>query len=406
MSKSKHILVLNAGSSTLKFAGYAVDSMQCIYKGMLDQHSEAHVTFTVKHLDNAGASCQQELQSLDADPILAWLQQQGLDQSLLGIGHRVVHGGEHFNQPTLIDAEVKQAVKANSIYAPLHNPANLAGIEFFETLFPGIPQVAIFDTAFHHSMPAKAYLYPLPYKLYTEQGVRRYGFHGSSHQYVSITAACQLDLALDQSHFISIHLGNGCSTAAISQGKSVDTSMGLTPLEGLMMGTRCGNIDPGLAQFLCHAQQWDVDELTKVLNKQSGLLGISQISSDMRELTQAAGDGHEQAQLAIDMFCYRAAKSIAEMLVALPKVDALIFTGGIGENAADIREKIIQQLAFLKFQLDHDANQQHGHNNSGIIATGNDCIAVVTPTDEEKMIAQQCAEVLLQTDPTETQQGN
>ena len=364
-----HILVINAGSSTLKFAGFSKAHQYCLYRGILDQKgSNNTVEFRVDFNNNQHQQTHET--GLAVTPIINWLTTHDVLEHVVGIGHRVVHGGQRFTQPTLIDANVIEAIRNHSHFAPLHNPANLRAIENCIEHFNGVPQVAVFDTAFHQTMPPHSFLYPLPYEWYQNHEVRRYGFHGTSHAYVAEQAAKQLNKPLDQCQLISVHLGNGCSACAIYQGKSVDTTMGLTPLEGLMMGTRSGNLDPGLAEFLCKRLNLTIDQLTLTLNKKSGLLGISQLSSDMRELQAAANNDNPLAKLAIDMFCYRAAKSIAEMLVPLDDLDALIFTGGIGENAKPIRDAILQHLHFLRAKV------------------------LVIATNEEKMIAQQSLQII------------
>ncbi|MCG8536761.1 MAG: acetate kinase [Pseudomonadales bacterium] len=364
-----HILVINAGSSTLKFAGFSKAHKHCLYRGILDQKgSNNSVEFRVDFNNNQHQQTHET--GLAVTPIINWLTTHDVLEHVVGIGHRVVHGGQRFTQPTLIDANVIEAIRNHSHFAPLHNPANLRAIENCIEHFNGVPQVAVFDTAFHQTMPPHSFLYPLPYEWYQNHEVRRYGFHGTSHAYVAEQAAKQLNKPLDQCQLISVHLGNGCSACAIYQGKSVDTTMGLTPLEGLMMGTRSGNLDPGLAEFLCKRLNLTIDQLTLTLNKKSGLLGISQLSSDMRELQAAANNDNPLAKLAIDMFCYRAAKSIAEMLVPLDDLDALIFTGGIGENAKPIRDAILQHLHFLRAKV------------------------LVIATNEEKMIAQQSLQII------------
>lgn len=398
---SQHILVVNAGSSTVKFAAFDCQQMDAVYRGILDLQGTGKTLFRVSWNGNTHEeNLSQGNKQLDITPVIQWLNQNGLLDHLVAIGHRVAHGGSTFAEPVIINREVKQAIQRCVRFAPLHNPSNLRGIEMFESHLPDLPQVAIFDTAFHQTLPEHAYLYPLPYEYFTEHGVRRYGFHGTSHHYVAQQAARWLNLEWENSAFISLHLGNGSSAAAILNGKSVDTTMGLTPLEGLMMGTRCGDIDPGLHEFLCHQLNYSIEEVTKLLYKQSGLLGVSQHSSDMRTLQQAAQEGNPQAELAITLFCYRAAKASAQMLVALPTLNGLIFTGGIGEHSSLVRERILNFLPFLNFQLDEQANGSHGvHSENstavrGVIAQSNDSVAMVVPTNEERSIAQQTLELI------------
>lgn len=399
---SQHVLVVNAGSSTVKFAAFECHQMKLVYKGILDlQGSTGKTLFSVTWKgDTHEESLSQGINQLDIKPIIQWLEQNRLLEPLIAIGHRVAHGGSTFAEPVVINREVKQAIQRCVRFAPLHNPSNLKGIEMFEAHLPGLPQVAIFDTAFHQTLPEHAYLYPLPYELFSEHGVRRYGFHGTSHQYVAQQAARWLNLQWENSAFISLHLGNGSSAAAILNSKSVDTTMGLTPLEGLMMGTRCGDIDPGLHEFLCHQLNLSIEDVTKLLYKKSGLLGVSQLSGDMRSLQQAAEEGNTQAELAITLFCYRAAKSAAQMLVALPSLNGLIFTGGIGEHSALVRERILNFLPFMNFQIDQEANKLHGKRAEtstqlrGVIAQANHSVAMVVPTNEERSIAQQTLDLI------------
>jgi acetate kinase len=276
----------------------------------------------------------------------------------------------------------------------LHNPANVLGIRTAQRLFPGLPQVAVFDTAFHQTLPRRAYLYAVPYNLYKEHAIRRYGFHGTSHRFVTQRAASLLGKATSECAFVSVHLGNGCSACAVLAGKSVDTTMGLTPLEGLVMGTRSGDIDPGLHAHLKDQLGWTLDHITDVLNSHSGLLGLSGLSNDMRELIDAGAAGNERARLAIEVFCYRLAKAIAALFVSLGRLGTVIFTGGIGENAPSIRARVVQQLAVFGFELDPERNQAHGASSNGRITRDGDRIAMVVPTDEELMIARETLAVL------------
>jgi acetate kinase len=325
--------------------------------------------------------------------ILALLRQRGLLDAVSSVGHRVVHGGEAFKQATRITPEVIAQIEACVPLAPLHNPANLLGICGAMEVFPDLPHVAVFDTAFHQTMPQVAYRYALPEKLYREHGVRRYGFHGTSHQYVTQKAAEMLGIQLVKSCFISAHLGNGCSLAAVRGGQSLDTSMGLTPLEGLVMGTRSGDLDPGIHAFLAENLKLSLVQVTDLLNKQSGLLGLSGLSNDMRELERAAALGHAGATLAIEVFCYRLAKYIAALSVPLGRIDALVFTGGIGENSANVRAKVLGQLGVLGFRLDAAENGLKVGGQAGVISVGRP-VAMVVGTNEELMIAHECQKLL------------
>jgi acetate kinase len=299
----------------------------------------------------------------------------------------VVHGGEHFTQSCLIDEAALQAIRATAPLAPLHNPANLLGIETTLQLYPQLPQAAVFDTAFHQSIPEHAYRYALPEKLYREQGVRRYGFHGTSHRYVSQRAAEITGLAAGDSCWLTAHLGNGCSTCAVVDGQSRDTSMGLTPLEGLVMGTRSGDVDPNLHIHLARTLGWSLEDIERLLNHESGLLGLSGLSNDMRSLEQARSQGHRAATLAIEVFCYRLAKSLASLICALPRMDGLIFTGGIGENSPLVRGKTIAYLALLGLSVDKTANARCVGGVTGEINPPAQPRILVIPTNEEKQIA-------------------
>ncbi|MDE6669230.1 MAG: acetate kinase [Muribaculaceae bacterium] len=308
------------------------------------------------------------------------------------VGHRVVHGMDKFSKSVLITPEVIEKVKECYDVAPLHNPANITGIEAVTDLIPGVPQVGVFDTAFHQTMPAKAYMYALPYEAYEKYGVRRYGFHGTSHRYVSRRACEFLGLPYDKQRIITCHIGNGASITAIADGKSVDTSMGLTPTEGLMMGTRVGDVDPGALAYLIKKDNLDADGLMKLINKQSGVAGVSGISSDMRDIENAVAAGDERAKLALDMYEYRILKYIGAYAAVLGGVDVIVFTGGVGENQTSTREKICKQLAFMGITFNAEANKVRGEE---IEISGKDSKVhvVVIPTDEEMMIAQDTAEI-------------
>ncbi|MDE5876924.1 MAG: acetate kinase [Muribaculaceae bacterium] len=308
------------------------------------------------------------------------------------VGHRVVHGMDKFSKSVLITPEVIEKVKECYDVAPLHNPANITGIEAVTDLIPGVPQVGVFDTAFHQTMPPKAYMYALPYEAYEKYGVRRYGFHGTSHRYVSRRACEFLGLPYDKQRIITCHIGNGASITAIADGKSVDTSMGLTPTEGLMMGTRVGDVDPGALAYLIKKDNLDADGLMKLINKQSGVAGVSGISSDMRDIENAVAAGDERAKLALDMYEYRILKYIGAYAAVLGGVDVIVFTGGVGENQTSTREKICKQLAFMGITFDAEANKVRGEE---IEISGKDSKVhvVVIPTDEEMMIAQDTAEI-------------
>ncbi len=407
------ILVINCGSSSIKYALIGADlssqiaglaenlgTLQARIKGTQangstfshDFHPTSHPNSNSNFHHNTGNQTAVEKPASHADA-LQYILEQLSDYQPAAIGHRVVHGGEEFTQAVQINAEVMTTIRQTSALAPLHNPANLLGIEATLALFPDLPQVAVFDTAFHQSMPPHAYRYAIPEQLYTDYAVRRYGFHGTSHAYVSQRASELSDMP-GQGGWLSAHLGNGCSTCAIWNGNSLDTSMGLTPLEGVVMGTRSGDVDPGLHRFLADQLGWSLLQIDQVLNRDSGLLGLSGLSNDMRTLVDAAKQGHEKAQLAVEVFCYRLAKSLAAMSCALPVLHGLIFTGGIGENAADIRAKTIALLPHFGCTLDAEQNQRMYGGAEGRIDAAKGPQIWVVPTNEEGRIAAETRQVL------------
>jgi acetate kinase len=309
------------------------------------------------------------------------------------VGHRVVHGGERFTASALVTSEVLADIEAVSALAPLHGPANLLGIRACMQSLPSVPQVVVFDTAFHQTMPPAAFTYAIPQRFYRDQGVRRYGFHGTSHRYVAREALSVLELDPRDHGLVIAHLGNGASATAVSNGLSVDTTMGMTPLEGLVMGTRSGDIDFGAVAHIARTTNLGLDDLDAVLNKQSGLLGISELSSDCRTLEQAAKTGHAGALLALDVFVHRLARHIGGLAASLNRFDALVFTGGIGENSALVRAKTIEHLRVFGFTLDGDANERMVGGRSGHISSSRQPIAAVIPTDEEGLIANDAASI-------------
>ncbi|MAD21820.1 MAG: acetate kinase, partial [Halomonas sp.] len=347
------VLVINCGSSSIKYALIDADPQAPRLAGLAERLGSSDAR--LKGKDSAGESFTQPLPNADhADALNAILQR--LEGRVPGaVGHRIVHGGEHFTQAALIDDSVIEAIETTAALAPLHNPTNLAGIAATRKVFPDLPQVAVFDTAFHQTLPPRAYRYALPEALYTEHGIRRYGFHGTSHAFVSQRAG-ELS-SRGAGGWLTAHLGNGCSTSAVWNNQSLDTSMGLTPLEGLVMGTRSGDVDPGLHAHLHRQLGWSVEEIDNVLNKQSGLLGLSGLTNDMREVEDQAVAGHPGAKLALDVFCYRIAKSLAALSCALPKLDGVIFTGGIGENSPIVRREVLALLPHFGFSLDEAANE-------------------------------------------------
>jgi len=364
------ILVINSGSSSVKMT--------------LIDDTTGHVSY------ESMAECLHDKET-SIEQLLQHILKKSRD-SIVAVGHRVVHGGEVFIEPTLLNNDVLQDIAAISHLAPLHNPANLAGIHVAMALLPAVPHVAVFDTAFHHTMPAHAYMYALPYDWYEKYGVRRYGFHGSSHRSVAQEAAmrleCLLQRPLKSPRLLTAHLGNGCSAAAIVGGKSIDTTMGMTPLEGLVMGTRCGDVDAGLHDYIARQTGDSLADITTKLNRESGLLGLSELSHDMRILLDAAEAGHERAILAVDVFCYRLAKSLAALAVALGQIDAVVFTGGIGEHASVVRAKTIEHLSIFGAVLDVTKNEQHGQQSNGLISDHASTFPVlVIATHEDKVIA-------------------
>ena len=391
-----HVLVLNCGSSSLKFAILDATTSDEVISGLAERLGSDTPSIKYKYNGEKQLIELAKGQAHDAaiNKLVYLVKNLGLEDKLVAVGHRVVHGGEHFTESVLIDNDVLIEIEKTAALAPLHNPANLLGIRTAQQAFSTLPQIAVFDTAFHQTMPKIAYLYALPYSLYKEHGVRRYGFHGTSHYYVAGEAAKLLGKERQQTNVISAHLGNGCSVCAIKDGKSVDTSMGLTTLEGLVMGTRSGSIDPGLFTFLTQQLNYSVQEIDDLLNKQSGLLGISELSNDCRTIEEAAVEGHPQANLALDIFCYRLAKQIAAFLVPLQRLDALIFTGGIGENSDIIRDKVISHLGFLGLECDEAANLAARFGKEGLISKGQAHVkAFVIPTNEEWVIANDAARI-------------
>lgn len=303
------------------------------------------------------------------------------------VGHRVVHGGEKFNKSVLINDEVIEKIKECYDVAPLHNPVNMAGIDAITEFMPGVPQVAVFDTAFHQTMPAEAYMYALPYELYTKYSVRRFGFHGTSHRYVARRVCDFLGVPYENQRIITCHIGNGGSITAVKDGKSIDTSMGLTPVEGLMMGTRVGDVDPGALTFIMDKEHLDTKQLSNLINKKSGVLGISGISSDMRDIDAAIAEGNERAKLALDMYIYRIIKYIGAYTAVLNGVDIIVFTGGVGENQQPLRKAVCEHLSYLGVKIDDAVNASSRGEEKVISAADSKVKVVVIPTDEELMIA-------------------
>jgi acetate kinase len=398
----KLILVINSGSSSIKYRFFELETYSVIATGLIEKIGEAESR--LKHgwlnKENKYEEIVETQYVPDHRKGFDWIvdvtvrTSSGEKRDLFGIGHRVVHGGEIFREPTLIDDRVITAIKKMIPLAPLHNPANLTGIEVALERRPDVLQVAVFDTAFHQSMPPHAFHYALPKEVYTEHQVRRYGFHGTSHHYVAKKAAECLDRPLETLNMITLHLGNGASATAVRKGESVDTSMGMTPMEGLVMGTRCGDIDPAIHFYLGRSTGRTSEELEKMFNKESGLKGICGVN-DMREIIRLAGSGDKHAQLAIDVYCYRIRKYIGAYFAVLGQVDALVFTGGIGENAALIRKLCCEDLDCLGIILDNQKNEASSGEVSEIQEDKSPVGILVIPTDEELEIAKQTCELIL-----------
>ncbi|WP_322980965.1 acetate kinase [Pseudomonas sp. C11] len=384
---ARNILVINCGSSSIKFALVNEAQDTFLLSGLAERLGSPEA---VLHWQQEATRDSLVLPGADHRLALSHLLpivQGAAAGELHGIGHRVVHGGEYFSGACRLDAASLQLIRQIAPLAPLHNPANLQGIEAAMKLFPELVHVAVFDTAFHQTLPEHAYRYAVPQALYAEHGVRRYGFHGTSHRYVSQQAAQLSGLAYDTSSWLVAHLGNGSSTCAVENGHSRDTSMGLTPLEGLVMGTRSGDVDPNLHSHLARTLGWSLERIDALLNKESGLLGLSGLSNDMRTLEQAREQGHAGATLAIEVFCYRLAKSLAAMSCALQRLDGLIFTGGIGENSPLVRSKTLAHLALLGLKLDAEANARCVRGVAGAIHSDGSPRVLVVPTNEERQIA-------------------
>jgi acetate kinase len=394
------ILVLNCGSSSVKYKLIDSDSKKVLAEGGVEKIGLPDSFLKFKRPDGSKETLTIEMPTakeavknvLDilTDP------KEGVIKSLNeidAVGHRVVHGMEWFNKSVLITPEVIEKVKECYSVAPLHNPANVTGIEAVSAIIPDVPQVAVFDTAFHQTMPAKAFMYALPYEAYEKYGVRRYGFHGTSHRYVSARACEFLGLPYEKQRIITCHIGNGASITAIKDGKSVDTSMGLTPTEGLMMGTRVGDVDPGAIVYMMEREGLDAAGVSKLINKRSGVAGVSEISSDMRDIEDAIERGEEKAILALDMYEYRILKYIGAYAAVLGGVDVIVFTGGVGENQTSTRAKICEQLAFMGVTFNAEANKVRGEEIE-ISGADSKTHVVVIPTDEELMIAEDTSAIV------------
>lgn len=391
-----NILVINCGSSSLKFQLINAESEEVLAKGLCERIGiDGRLTYQPaggeKEISEKAMPTHTEAIQFVIDALTN--EKTGVVKSLSeigAVGHRIVHGGEKFASSVVITEEVKKAVEECNDLAPLHNPANLIGVEACEKLMPGTPMVAVFDIAFHQTMPEKAYMYGLPYEYYEKYKVRRYGFHGTSHSYVSKKAAEVMGKAYDEVKTIVCHLGNGASVSAVLNGKSVDTSMGLTPLEGLVMGTRSGDIDPAIMEFIAQKENLDIEGIMNVLNKKSGVFGLSgEISSDFRDLTGAMAEGDKKAKIALEVFAYRVAKYIGAYAAAMNGVDDIVFTAGIGENVSYVREQVCSYLGYLGVELDPDANEKFRGEQGEITKPGCKVRVFVIPTNEELAIARE-----------------
>jgi acetate kinase len=402
-----NILVLNAGSSSFKSSLYRLNEesfpqepLVPVWTGKIDWSSDGKTVLKAKTADDKSAQAERSEANRTDDirSVLTWLwsgETQVIDriEEIDIIGHRVVHGGEKYRQPTLIDPEVMAEIDRLSVYAPQHNPANLIGIKAIESLATNTLQMAVFDTAFFGDLPEVAYVYPVPYQ-WLERGMRKYGFHGISHEYCTQRGAQLLGRKLEELRLISCHLGNGCSLAAVKFGRCIDTTMGFTPLDGLMMGSRCGSIDPGLILHLLREGEYTVAELDRILNFESGLLGVSGVSNDMREIDRSIAAGNARAKLALDIYIDRLAARIAALLPDLDGVDALIFTGGVGENNAGIRAAVADKLAFLGVEIDANLNQLPVPPDRDLATDRSSVRLLAIHTQEEWEIARTCWEHL------------
>lgn len=388
------ILVINAGSSSLKYQLYDMRDESVLAKGLVERIGMDSSIVTHKPAGRAEVTEVSEIleHTTAIRKVLALLtdKEHGVISSVEDIdavGHRVVHGGEYFGESALVDGDVKTKIRQLFDLAPLHNPASMMGIKAAESNMPNVPQVVVFDTAFHQSMPEHAYLYAIPRVLYSKHKVRRYGAHGTSHEYVSKTAAEFLNRPIEDLKIISCHIGNGASITAVKEGRSIDTSMGMTPLEGLMMGTRSGDLDPAIVPYVMNKEELTVNEVNSMLNKHSGLLAISGISSDMREITDGMSKGDANSKLAFDMYEYRLRKYIGSYAALMNGVDVIVFTAGVGENSVVLRKKVCENLTYLGVELDEELNEIRSGEPRRISSANSKVQVLVIPTNEELVIA-------------------
>ncbi|MFZ5592225.1 MAG: acetate/propionate family kinase [Bacillota bacterium] len=392
------ILVLNCGSSSVKYKLYNMENETVLLSGLAERIGLSGARLVQKAAGQEKVTWEMRLADhrTAVEAILRRMGDAGLGvrgEDIAAVGHRVVHGGEAFAASTVVDDAVLQKLEELSQLAPLHNPPNVTGIKICRQLLPHALQVAVFDTAFHQTMPPKAYMYALPYEYYRKYGLRKYGFHGTSHRYVAQRAAQMLGRPLDELKLITCHLGNGSSLCAVKEGRAVDTTMGFTPLSGLVMGTRCGDIDPAVVALLIEKEGLTPGRVSDLLNKQSGVLGVSGLSSDFRDLEQAAIAGNRQAQLALDMFVYSVQKWVGAFAAAMGGVDAIVFTAGIGENSPYVRRQVLDGLTWLGLRLDERANCTRGRD-AWLTTPDSEVQALVVPTDEELVIARDAAGLL------------
>lgn len=393
------VLVINCGSSSVKFQLLDMTNKSVLAQGLVDRIGIAGSQLTYKQGDLKKDIIQELSNHTEAiSLVLETLTNPNYGvlsnlEEISAVGHRVVHGGEKYASSVLIDDAVIEEIRKCTEFAPLHNPKNIIGIEACKTLIPGVPQVAVFDTAFHQTIPMKACLYGLPYEIYEKYKIRKYGFHGTSHKYVSMIAAEMLGKPLSESKIITCHLGNGSSITAVKDGKSIETSMGFTPLEGLMMGTRSGNLDPAVVTFIMDKEKMSTAQINDYLNKKSGVLGISGVSSDFRDIEIAAAQGNERAQLALDMFAYVVKRFIGAYATAMNGVDAIVFTAGIGENSITMREAIMRDMSYLGAEIDPVKNNIRGQQ-ADVSKDGSVCRVLVVPTNEELMIAEETVDIV------------
>ena len=394
---NKLVLVLNCGSSSLKFAVINPSNGDEIISGLAECFNLPDARIKWKISGKKGAtdlppnSAHSEAIAYIVEEIIK--KEEGLAEQFVAVGHRIVHGGEKFTHSVLVDESVLAEIEECAALAPLHNPAHALGIRAAQSAFPSLPQITVFDTAFHQTMPAKAFMYALPYDLYDKHHVRRYGMHGTSHLFVTHEAAKALNKPLEETNIISAHLGNGASVTAIKNGKCVDTSMGMTPLAGLVMGTRCGDIDPSIIGYLVTSLGYSIEKVMDLLQKESGLLGITGTSSDFRDILDGCDKGDERSILAMDMFSYRLAKYIGAYAIPLGRIDAIVFTGGIGENSHLVRTKVLELLTIFGYQMDQEKNKVTRLGKQGVITAEGTPVAMVIPTNEEWVIAQDAARI-------------